>query len=366
MITMKKIFYFLLIAPSFLFSQANQLYILNRGDDNIVAVPLNDFTEIPVEKFHDRIVASFDMVLDSTTNKLYWTSRFPEEIRVASVGSDTSSLLTNNTQGAVDLEIDQLHQKMYFADHGRGKIVRMNLDGSNVEEVTHGQLTDLTSVAVFPSHDLMFFADLDSAAIWKSDLNDENRVAIVDDEFGESYPIRVAVDTIHMKLYWSDDFRNSIQRVNFDGSEREIFYQGDTQELIWGLHLDLPHDHLYWTDYGKNQVGRAVISTLEAEPIVTQGLNDPNAVVLVHDPLNANVDGQVNKISLAPNPANDFVIIPTGLKPLDLYDFQGKRMNLIEKDNSILLSNLHAGAYVIRFLDQVENKIYVGKVVVQR
>ena len=363
---MKNIFYIFLISPSFLFSQANQLYILNRGDNNIVAVPLDDLTTLPIEKFQGRIVASYDMVLDSVNKKLYWTSRFPEEIRVASVGSDTSSILTTNTQGAVDLEIDHLHQKMYFADHGRGKIVRMNLDGTNVEEVTHDQLTDLTSVALFPSHDLMFFADLDSAAIWKSNLDGENREAIVDDEFGESYPIRVTVDTIHMKLYWSDDFGNNIQRVNFDGSEREIFYQGDKQELIWGLYLDLAHDHLYWTDYGKNQVGRAIISTMEADPIVVQGLDDPEAVVLVHEVLNAIDENLFNTIYLTPNPAKDFVIIPTGVKPLDLFDFQGKRMNLIEKDNRILLTNLPAGPYVIRFLDQERNKIYAGKVIVQR
>jgi len=360
---MKNLFYFFLLIPSFLSSQANQLYILNRSFNNIVAVPLNDLSAIPVEKFKGGVVASYDMVFDSVNNTLYWTSRFPEEIRMATIGSDTSAILTNDIQLAVDLEIDHLHQKLYFADHGKGKILRINLDGTDMEEVTHDQLLDITSVALFPSHDLMFFADLNEAAIWQSNMNGENRVAIVDDEFDQSYPIRLTVDTIHMKLYWSDDGNNRIQRVNFDGSEREVFYQGAAGELIWGLYLDLPHDHLYWTDYGKNWVGRAVISTMDANPIVTQGLNDPNAVVLVNEVVNGIAEKSMNKILLTPNPSNDVVIIPERLVPLDIYDLQGRRMNMILKDNTIVLSDLNAGSYVIRFVSQENNKIYVGNVI---
>jgi|GEM_PF-3980359 len=363
---MKKSFYVFFFLPSFLFSQVNQLYILNRGHNNILAVPLDDLASMPAIKFSDRLVATYDMVLDSAANKLYWTSRFPEEIRVASIGDDTSTLLTNDTQGALDLEIDHLHQKLYFADHGRGKIVRMNLDGTNTEIVTPEYYSDLTSVALFPSHDLMFLADLDSAAIWKCTLNGDNRQAIVQDVFSESYPVRLAVDTLNMKLYWSDDFRNNIQRVNFDGSEREIFYQGEKGELIFGLYLDLPHDHLYWTDYGNNRVGHAIISTMEAAPIITQGINTPNAVVLVHEVVNGIEENQVNPISLAPNPANDFVMIPRGLLPLDIHDIQGRSMNLNQKENTISIIDFTAGTYVFRFINPETKQIYAGSVIKEK
>lgn len=72
-------------------------------------------------------------------------------------------------------------------------------------------------------------------------------------------------------------------RINLDGSEREIFYQGEVDELIYGLFLDLPNDHLYWTDYFTNRVGRATISTMEALPFVTMGLNDPLGVTIVNE-----------------------------------------------------------------------------------
>lgn len=154
---MKLIFYILLFIPAFLGAQGKQLYILNRGGNNIVSVPLDNPDAVPEERYHGSILATYDMVLDSAARKLYWTTRFPEQIRVATIGSDTSALFTDQLGGAVDVEIDHLHQKLYWVDHMRGVISRANLDGTAIEDVTHNILPDLTGLALYPSQNLMFF-----------------------------------------------------------------------------------------------------------------------------------------------------------------------------------------------------------------
>lgn len=292
-------------------AQQQRLFIANRGGNNILSVPLDSLDAVPRVEFDSAIIATYDMIWDPVSTKVYWTRRFPAQIVMAEIGSGTSSPFNENVTGAVDLEIDQQHQKMYWADIAVNQIFRINLDGTNQEMISPVVLADLTALALVPSEDLMFFSDLDSAAIWSCTLDGNNLVKLVDDEIG--YPNKLVVDTTRRKLYWTDDGFNSVQQINFDGSERDTLYQGDVDEFLFGLYLDRASEFLYWMDYGKNRIGRINLETGEAIPVISEGLNDPVAVAIITMPMSMSND-RVNAlqevgISGYPNPADQQINI---------------------------------------------------------
>ena len=219
----------------------------------------------------------------------------------------------------VDLDFDFTNNKLYWVDNVRKKIYRSNPDGSAQEEITKDSFPDLSSIAIFPNKNLLFFADLDSSLIWTSSLSGDNVKVFISDSLDS--PIRLLIDTIQQKLYWADDSQNRIERINLDGSGREIFYQGDKEEFPFGLYLDQTTAQLYWTDYGKDKIMRANLDGSDAKAFITVGLNDPVAVIIVTPLTPASSELQDRNgfqqednqnlippsLSVYPNPATSFI-----------------------------------------------------------
>ena len=132
--------------------------------------------------------------------------------------------------------------KLYWVEAGirsdtnTGKIQRVNLDGSQVEDVLTG----------------------------------------LDDPGG------LALDVAAGKLYWTDAGIRSeagtgkIQRANLDGSQVEDVLTGLLSP--GGLALDVGAGKLYWADVGKVQ--RANLDGSQVEDVVTTGVNRPLDLVL--------------------------------------------------------------------------------------
>lgn len=356
------VFIILQLAPCSLFSQQRDLYILNRSGNNILSIPLDSLSNPLSEKFNRDIVAAYDLVVDSTNAKLYWANGVPHRLLSGNPGDTTIIVVDTSSSLPVDLDIDFTNQKMYYADNGLGKICRSNLDGSNQEILNLDTLGDLTSIAIYPSQDLMFFADLDSFKIWSCAMDGRsNRMLLMEDS--ASSPIRLAIDTINQKLYWSDDARNRIERMDFDGTGREVFYQGGADELPFGLFIDQVNRKLYWTDYGTNQVLRTRMDSLDVETLVTTGLDDPVAVIVVvpgiyHRPIVTNTDIPLNAPSVLvyPNPANHMLSFSSAESPyvmeqITIFDNTGKTVYTFTTNQNkveIDIGKLSSGYYIYK------------------
>ncbi len=358
-----------------LFSQERELYILNRSGNNILSLHLDSINAVLIKKIKQGVVAPYDMLSDSSSGKLYWTRQFPSQIVVAEIGDTIGSPFITDVGLPVDIDIDYDHQKMYWADNRRHRLYRVNLDGSNQEVIGIDTFTNLTGIAVFPSHDLLFFSDLDSTSIWSSTLDGQNRINLMNDADG--FPIRIALDTINEKLYWTDDGRGRIERMNFDGSGREVIYQGVVDgEYIFGIYLDIPKDELYWTDYGTNQIMRSTLDGMDVVPIVTSGLNDPLAITIVTPPIVSAIEEPGDKnngpeneshVQVYPNPANDQLTISFNDKTVinghvRIFDFVGKQVYSADFNQPMMqieLQNLSEGYYT--WLITEKGQMYSGR-----
>ena len=116
-----------------------------------------------------------------------------------------------------------------------------------------------------------------------------------------------------MKMYWTADGPNKIQRANLDGTEMEDLVTGLSGPR--GLALDLGAGKMYWTAYWAGKIQRANLDGTEVEDLVTSGLNGPHALAL--DPGAGKMywtdvgTGRIRRANLDGNQVEDLTI--TGL-----------------------------------------------------
>lgn len=353
-------------------AQSPQLYILNRGGDNILAVPLDSAIIVISEKIDQNILATYDFITIGASSKLYWTNSISHQILSSDeAGAGIVNATTAEVAVPVDLDFDFTNNKLYWVDNVRKKIYRSNPDGSAQEEITKDSFPDLSSIAIFPNKNLLFFADLDSSLIWTSSLSGDNVKVFISDSLDS--PIRLLIDTIQQKLYWADDSQNRIERINLDGSGREIFYQGDKEEFPFGLYLDQTTAQLYWTDYGKDKIMRANLDGSDAKAFITVGLNDPVAVIIVTPLTPASSELQDRNgfqqednqnlippsLSVYPNPATSFITFTSlvgaqFIEQILIFDKGGKQIfttnligNTVQVDVSLFPDGLYSYSAVV-------------------
>jgi hypothetical protein len=310
----------LLLACSALTSAQKSLYILNRGNHSLVSVspdnPGSSVTLVADQGFH----SAYDLVADASSGVLYWVDGFNQKITQSNASdplSQTASPFIVTTP--VDLKLDQANQLLYWMDNAEKRIVRAKLDGSGAETVPTSELSNPSALELISALDLLFYADIGNHSIWSSSLSGANPKQLVKTD--AEFPVRLLIDPVKGKLYWANDGEHLIERINFDGSDREIFYQGTEEEHPFGLFLDQENGLLYWTDYGTDQVMRAKVNSPAMPELVVDGLSDPIAVVILDKPAfqpdissdRENQEAKTPRIALYPNPASQLVIF-TSLK----------------------------------------------------
>ena len=214
-----------------------------------------------------------------------------------------------------------------------------------------------------------FFADLDSVSIWSSALDGSNRQILWQDTIG--YPVRLAIDTIQQKIYWADDGLHRIERIDLNGSNRELFYQGNSDELPFGLYIDQIEAKLYWTDYGINTIFRSTIDDPSVEVVIDHGLNDPIAITVVFPLIEGRSSDVIDNkykpvISVYPNPADDIVTFSSLSKNLMLnqvriFDNLGKQVILENTNQHVVELNtarLSEGHY--SYVVLIDNQLVSG------
>lgn len=351
------------------FAQKN-LYILNRGGNNILSVPLDNPDSPLDEKINQGLLATYDFVSHTATSKLFWCNGMTNQILSGDdKGAGVNSAIATEVSVPVDLDIDVYQNKIYWADNVRKQIFRANLDGSSQEVVLADSFPNLSSIAIFPTLDLMVFADIDSSLIWSCSLTGKNKKVLVNDSLGT--PIRLLIDTIHQKLYWADDAQHQIERIDFNGDKREVFYQGTEAELPFGLYLDYAAEQIYWTDYGTEQIMRANLDGSVAAPFIKSGLSDPVAITIIastpfgpaiqdrNDSTNENKSGLSDPtVSAYPNPANTLLTFSSGgdaqiMEQIIILDKSGKQIYTANANASIAqvdISLLPEGMYSYRVI----------------
>ncbi len=211
--------------------------------------------------------------------ELYWADAGRDKIQRADLdGSNVEDLLTSadGVVGPVGLALDVAGGKMYWTEWEEDKIRRANLDGSNSEDLIASGRAPVWLALDVPGGKI-YWTDWGTDRIQRANLDGSNVENLV--TRGLNSPGGLALDVANGKMYWTDSFWHKIQRANLDGSNIEDLITSGLGGPS-GLALDVAAGKMYWTELNRNRIQRADLNGTNIEDLVTRGLDKPYELML--------------------------------------------------------------------------------------
>lgn len=230
------------------------------------------FTTLP----NIALQSSYEMVLDSLTNKLYISDVDAGKIYRANTDGSEFEDFRVGLDSPIGMAIDYSGNKLYWSTSN--SIQRTDLSSTDVnakEDFVIGQANDPEGVAIHAPSGKLFWGNYDGG-IWSKNLDGSNETLIIADietgsmavindriyydEYVASGDIRIksadldgtnittiatgigrvvygiGYDVAENKIYWGDRDTDAMMRANLDGSGVELYYQasGDTRGIVIG------------------------------------------------------------------------------------------------------------------------------------
>lgn len=200
----------------------------NEGRDKIQRANLDGTNVEDIVTFTDPLSHPHAISLDLASGKIYWTDTWFDIIYRANLnGSEIEKVLTGVGCCANGFALDLQTGKMYWTNYD--KIRRANLDGTNIEDVLvlPPDSGYLVSLAIDSKANKLYWTTSNPAVIGRVNLDGTNNEELIT---GISYP-NVTIDLSGGKIYWTDmtlyvSGSGVIQRANLDGSEIEVLITG--------------------------------------------------------------------------------------------------------------------------------------------
>jgi hypothetical protein len=287
-------------------SAGEWVYWADSGTDSIRRVRLDGSDMQILYTGTQGVVFPKDVALDVTHGYVYWTmgvspgSNKIQRAALDGTGTIETLLAPGYFLGNIELDVDG--GKMYWAKRaGTGKIVRSNLDGSDVQDLLN--LNAPTALALDLAAGKLYWgltpslSCLNEAKIQKSNLDGSDVEDVI---LGLKFISALAIDAEAGKIYWSEECENEINRANLDGSGPVDFLIANTS---FGIDLDPNDGMIYWTTPVPS-INRSNLDGSEVDELITIGADSPMGLALLvdkraSDPADLNDDGVVNGIDLA-------------------------------------------------------------------
>uniref|UniRef100_A0AAR2KHS0 EGF-like domain-containing protein n=1 Tax=Pygocentrus nattereri TaxID=42514 RepID=A0AAR2KHS0_PYGNA len=191
------------------------------------------------------------------------------------------TLLLNNLENAIALDFHHSKELVFWSDVTLDRIMKANLNGSNVEEVVSTGLESPGGLAIDWIHDKLYWTDSGTSRIEVANLDGTHRKVLIWQSMEK--PRAIALHPIEGKIYWTD-WGNTprIEYANMDGSGRRII--ADTN-LFWpnGLTIDYAGHRMYWVDAKHHVIERADLDGKNRKAIIR--LPHPFAITVFEDSL---------------------------------------------------------------------------------
>lgn len=243
---------------------------------------------------------SLGMAFSERNNTIFWTTYGKSHNMLNYNGSysviwrsslDGSGLKATNVRRFFKyggIALDERNGKMYWtgwrssSPKMTGKIFRSNFDGTDEEDL----VTYTANIATYPSgialdleNGKMYWTDLGAKKIMRANLDGSDVATLIEPDL--EIPYAIALDTLANKIYWvnaSPTGADRVQRSNIDGTEVQILVTQD-QVNPQGITLDLNKQMMYWVN--SNFIHRAKLDGTEVENLVQYRSSErPNGLAL--------------------------------------------------------------------------------------
>lgn len=266
-------------------------------------------------------ITIIDPNLNTGTDKeLYFIEYSNKVIKKISLepGAAAEQVAGISGKAGVGLAYDSVGEKIYFSDFetSNGKIWRMNLDGSDLQEIVSG-ITDPYSIALNLNAGKIYWADDDgnvgranldgsnaekefihipdgmmrgiaydgtNDVIYFYEVNYENLYAAKSDGTGVAkiiegaYGYAIFVDEKNGKLYYEDRNKPAIMQANLDGSGIVKIVDVPSTR-VHGMAVDYHDNKFYWADRDKGVIRRSNLDGSEVETFMSS-LRSPRGMFI--------------------------------------------------------------------------------------
>ncbi|KAM8931003.1 low-density lipoprotein receptor-related protein 8 [Pelodytes ibericus] len=228
-------------------------------------------------------VVSLDV--EVTSKRIYWCDLFYRRIYSAPLdraGDPSEHVVLINTQlhSPEGLAVDWIHKNIYWTDSGNKTISVATTDGCKRKTLFNRDIIEPRAITVDPTQGFMFWSDWgDPAKIEKAGLNGGDRQVLVSD--GIEWPNGITLDLLTRRLYWVDSKLHTISSVDFNGFNRKLLIFSKN-ELSHPFGLAVFEDKVFWTDLENEAIFSANRLTGQEISILTDNLNNPHDIVVVH------------------------------------------------------------------------------------
>ncbi len=207
-----------------------------------------------------------------TAPQIFWTDEGTGKIQRANLdGSNVTDIVTGVTPSKLGLAVDPTAEKLYFADLSgpTSRIRRSNLDGSDIEDLIDTGADAPDAIILDRSAGHMYWSQFNinfgQSRIRRADFDGTNIVDIVT---GLTAPVGLGLYPAGGKIYWSHAVGpHEIERANLDGTGFEPMAIAG---VPFGLAIDLPGEMVYWADFGDDVIERANLEVPQGETANTR------------------------------------------------------------------------------------------------
>nr|XP_042899679.1 low-density lipoprotein receptor-related protein 1 isoform X4 [Parasteatoda tepidariorum] len=180
---------------------------------------------------------------------IYWTDSDAGMITRVKRDMTHREVVIKGLDSIEGFSIDWNAGNMYWIDASLGAIEVAHLNGSNRYVVVSGKMSKPKNLVVHPSKGLMFWCDWEiPPKIEMAALDGSNRRDLINSSLQLVQDL--AIDFEDDKLYWTDMRTRTIERINLDGSQREVVVGQDVIEKP--VSVAIYGGHVYWTEIQKS------------------------------------------------------------------------------------------------------------------
>ncbi len=260
------------------------------------------------------------IALDFIWRNMYWTDRFENTIRTATLAGQNPSVLIPNLKAPSGIAVDAFDSLILWVERGTGQAdgtlsAADFHDGSNATQLLSGLALpggvalDLVNRAAThgPSQTQqtfqVYFTEETPKTIKRGDVTvtrDAKTYALVSITIGNvqvvvtdnsGSPVSVALDLVNKQMYWSN--RNNIMRSNLDGSQTTSIVQSF---FLYQIALDLTAKKIYFTSKSGDQDISHVSGTIGRCDLDGKNCSAPNGIIPVQTHILAVALGVASRI----------------------------------------------------------------------
>lgn len=219
----------------------------------LISLDSPDHTSFPLNL--NGIKHAMGIDFDPINGYLYWTDDVARVIRRARLnGTGQEDVISSELERPDGVAVDWRAQNLYWTDTGTDRIQVLRINTTYTKVLINTDLVEPRAIAVSPDEGLMFWSDWNEKKpkIERAALDGSLRGILVSDKLG--WPNGIALDISAKKLYWCDAKTDSIEVINYDGTDRKEVVT-DNLPHVYGI--TLVGDYLYWTDWQRRSLDSA-------------------------------------------------------------------------------------------------------------